>query len=96
MRASDAQGLLSPRTGSTASSRNGALAPLTGRSERFKMIVCRVQVALTARDLYRGTIDCAVGPQLRQAIRAFQTSHGLEVTGTITPQVLDGLMVSTE
>jgi len=60
------------------------------------MIVCRVQLALTARDLYAGTIDCAVGPQLRHALRRFQESHGLTVTGTITPETLDRLMVSTD
>lgn len=69
---------------------------LTGRSERFKMIVCRVQLALTARDIYFGAIDCAVGPQLRDALRKFQALQGINQTGTITPEVLDRLMVSTE
>lgn len=87
---SQASGLLSsPLTGP-------GLQPLTGRSERFKMIVCRVQLALTARDIYFGAIDCAVGPRLRDALRKFQASQSINQTGTITPEVLDRLMVSTD
>src|SRR5215471_7638780 len=40
-----------------------------------------LQVALRAQGLYRGAIDAISGPQTVAAIRAFQQSHGLHVTG---------------
>lgn len=72
------------------------LPALSGRTQRFASIVRRVQIALLGRGLYEGTIDGVVGPGTRAAIRNFQTGAGLEATGTITPEVLDGLMVSSE
>lgn len=84
----------SPSTRPSTGTDSG-LPPLSGRSERFKKIVCRVQLALSARDFYPGAIDCVVGPQLRAALRRYQSAHGLTETGTITPEVLDSLMVPT-
>jgi peptidoglycan hydrolase-like protein with peptidoglycan-binding domain len=49
-----------------------------------------------ARQLYDGTIDGVVGPKLRAALRKFQGQRSLSVTGTITPQTLDALMVSSD
>jgi LysM repeat protein len=40
-----------------------------------------LQVALRAQGLYDGPIDAIVGPRTVAAIRAFQHSHDLEVTG---------------
>jgi His-Xaa-Ser repeat protein HxsA len=68
---------------------------LSGRSAQFKTIVQKVQIALLARDLYAGPIDGIVGPGLRGAIRKFQESQNLPVTGTITSDVLDGLRIGT-
>ena len=69
---------------------------LSGRTKRFASIVRRVQIALMARQLYDGAIDGVVGPKLRAALRKFQGQRSLPVTGTITPQTLDALMVSSE
>jgi His-Xaa-Ser repeat protein HxsA len=69
---------------------------LSGRSDRFKSIVRRVQIALMARSFYQGEIDGVVGPGLRAALRGFQASASLEVTGTITPQTLDALRISSD
>lgn len=88
------QGFISPRP--TTGGTGAGLPSLPGRSQRFKMAVCRVQLALTARDYYAGPIDCVVGPQLRGAIRKFQADQSIDQTGTITPEVLDRLMVPTE
>jgi His-Xaa-Ser repeat protein HxsA len=66
---------------------------LSGRSTQFTSIVRRVQIGLLAQGLYEGSIDGVVGPALRSALRRFQTSSGLQVTGTITPEVLDALKV---
>jgi LysM repeat protein len=40
-----------------------------------------LQVALRAQGLYLGPIDAIVGPRTLAAVRAFQRSHGLPVTG---------------
>ncbi|TMM11406.1 MAG: LysM peptidoglycan-binding domain-containing protein [Actinobacteria bacterium] len=40
-----------------------------------------LQVALRAQGLYDGPIDAIVGPRTVAAIRTFQRTHGLEVTG---------------
>lgn len=69
---------------------------LSGRNERFKAIVRRVQIALLAQGDYTGAIDGIVGPKTRGAIRQFQERRGLDVTGTITSELLDALRVSSE
>ena len=40
-----------------------------------------LQVALRAQGLYLGPIDAVVGPRTLAAVRAFQRTHGLPVTG---------------
>src|SRR6478672_1401444 len=40
-----------------------------------------LQVALRAQGLYRGSIDAIAGPGTVAAVRTFQRSHGLRVTG---------------
>lgn len=73
-----------------------AVPSLSGRSERFKSIVKRVQIALLAQGFYQGAIDGVVGPGLRSSIRRFQGAKTLPITGTITAEVLDALRVSSE
>ncbi len=73
-----------------------APSTLSGRTRRFASIVRRVQIALLARRLYEGPIDGVVGPKLRAALRRFQSQRSLSVTGTITPDTLNALMVSSE
>lgn len=70
--------------------------PLSGRTERFTAIVRRVQLGLLAYGYYEGTIDGVVGPAMKTALRRFQTDFRLSVTGTVTPEVLDALRISTE
>jgi hypothetical protein len=72
------------------------LPALSGRSQRFAAIVRRVQLALLAQGYYDGRIDGIVGPAMRAALRRFQGGRGLNVTGTITPQTLDALMIASE
>lgn len=73
-----------------------ALPALPGRTKRFAAIVRRAQIALLAQGVYQGPLNGVVGPTTRAAIRRFQTSRSLSVTGTLTPQTLDALMVSSE
>jgi His-Xaa-Ser repeat protein HxsA len=72
------------------------LTSLGGRTKRFAKIVRRVQIALLAQGDYSGPINGKVGPQTRAALRKFQSDHGLDSTGTITPQTLDALKVPSE
>jgi hypothetical protein len=72
------------------------LTSLGGRTKRFAKIVRRVQIALLAQGDYSGPINGQVGPQTRAALRKFQSDHGLDSTGTITPQTLDALKVPSE
>ncbi|MBB5719948.1 His-Xaa-Ser repeat protein HxsA [Stakelama sediminis] len=71
------------------------LRPLSGRSQRFAAIVRKVEIALLGRGFYNGAIDGMVGPKLRAALSAFQKEQGLSITGAITPETLDALMIST-
>jgi His-Xaa-Ser repeat protein HxsA len=78
-----------------AFSSSAPLPALSGRTQRFASIVRRVQIALLAQGFFSGPITGTVGPATRGALRQFQRSRGLAVTGTITPQTLDALMVSS-
>ena len=61
----------------------------------FKATVIRVQQGLRAYGYYRGALDGAVGPETRAALVRFQTDYDLKVTGTVTPEVLDALDISS-
>lgn len=51
---------------------------------------------MLAYGYYEGPIDGVVGTVMKSSLRRFQTDFNLMVTGTITPQVLDTLKISTE
>ena len=53
--------------------------------------VSQVQAALAREGYYRGAIDGSVGPATRNAIRRYQSRHGLEVTGQIDRPVIEAL-----
>src|ERR1041384_540614 len=55
----------------TAGSANSALNPQHAG----------LQVALRAQGLYLGPIDAIIGPRTVAAVRTFQKTHGLRVTG---------------
>lgn len=76
-------------------SASAPLKALSGRSELFKTIVKRVQIALLAHGVFSGSIDGDVGPATRKALRAYQGKYGLKQTGTITPETLDSLKISS-
>lgn len=73
-----------------------ALQILPGRSAQFAAIVRRVQLALMGQGFFEGPITGTVGPLTRAALRRFQTARRLAVTGTITPETLDALRVSSD
>lgn len=51
-------------------------------------VITNVQVALRSQGFYRGSIDGLVGPQTRAALRQYQRTHGLVVTGAIDQPTL--------
>ena len=53
-----------------------------------------VQRALARRGFYRGGIDGDIGPGTRAAIRSYQYTRGLEVTGRIDGTLLRSLGIS--
>ena len=53
--------------------------------------VSQVQTALARGGYYRGAIDGSVGPATRNALRRFQSSHGLDATGRIDQAVVEAL-----
>jgi hypothetical protein len=58
-----------------------AVAPATLASGGRNPQTAGLQVALRAQGLYRGPIDAISGPATVAALRRFQRSHGLPVTG---------------
>lgn len=57
----------------------------------YDPLIERVQAGLHLYGTYYGPVDGIIGPQSRLALQQFQAQHGLEVTGTVTPEVLDRL-----
>jgi hypothetical protein len=53
--------------------------------------VSSVQSQLAAQGYYRGAIDGVYGPQTRGALTRYQSNHGLQVTGGLTPATLRAL-----
>lgn len=78
------------------SSPDAALKVLPGNTNAFIEIAKQVQLALYSWGYYSGEIDGIVGPATRTAISALQSDWGLNVTGTITPEVLDALKIVAE
>jgi LysM repeat protein len=58
-----------------------AAAPSTALASSQNAQVAGLQVALRAQGLYHGAIDAISGPQTVAAVRAFQRTHKLPVTG---------------
>src|SRR5215471_19060136 len=58
-----------------------AATPVTLASGGRNPQTAGLQVALRAQGLYRGAIDAISGPETVAALRAFQRSQGLPVTG---------------
>ena len=53
--------------------------------------IAGLQVALREQGLYRGAIDAVSGPETVAAVRAFQRSHGLRVTGLVDARMRTAL-----
>jgi hypothetical protein len=56
--------------------------------------VSAVQSQLAKQGYYRAAIDGVYGPQTRAALTRYQSNHGLQVTGALTPATLQALGLS--
>ena len=46
----------------------------------------QIQIALQKACFYKGKIDGKIGPQTKEAIKAFQKARGLKIDGTVGAQ----------
>jgi len=72
----------------------GALGVLTGEPPYGETLVASVQKALEARGFHPGRADGKLGDETRTAIRAFQRSENLEVTGLPNERTLSALGIN--
>jgi hypothetical protein len=56
--------------------------------------VSTVQTELTQQGFYNGPADGIFGPATRDAVAKYQIAHHLDVTGSLTPEILESLGVS--
>jgi hypothetical protein len=66
-----------------------------GSKEYWSDLAMSVQTKLTDDGYYHGQIDGVLGPSSLEAIRQFQSDHGLAVTGKIDPKLLDALGIQS-
>jgi hypothetical protein len=61
------------------------------RSEPPDRVIADVQAALQEMGLYKGEVDGLIGPLTREALTAYQTQNGMQVTAVIDEPTLDSL-----
>jgi Putative peptidoglycan binding domain len=66
-----------------------------GSKEYWSDLAMSVQTKLTADGYYHGQIDGVLGSTSLEAIRQFQSDHGLAVNGKIDPKLLDALGIQS-
>jgi Putative peptidoglycan binding domain len=66
-----------------------------GSKEYWSDLAMSVQTKLTDDGYYHGQIDGVLGSGSLEAIRQFQSDHGLAVTGKIDPKLLDALGIKS-
>jgi Putative peptidoglycan binding domain len=67
-----------------------------GSKEYWSDLAMSVQSKLTDDGYYHGEIDGVLGSGTLEAVRQFQTDHGLDVTGKIDPALLSALGIKTD
>ena len=63
------------------------------RSEKLRLQIMRVQIALTSLGLYTGRINGDMTSETKDAIKRIQIVKGLTVTGQMTTETLNALGV---
>jgi len=62
-------------------------------ADQLKLLIMKVQAALYSKGYDPGAIDGILSPQTQSALRMFQLTYGIKVTGTMTTPTLDALGV---
>ncbi len=91
--ADDPLGQLIMQTGSISME----AAPLAGdedASQQGPSLILEAQRALAALKFYSGLVDGLVGPAHEDAVRTYQATYGLPVTGIVTRPVLDHMQMT--
>ena len=78
----------SPQTAAAVAS--GAGAPMPATSGEMGGPI-EIQTALSNAGFYQGTIDGKLGPKTQQAIKDFQSAHGLTADGRVGPKTWSAL-----
>jgi peptidoglycan hydrolase-like protein with peptidoglycan-binding domain len=65
--------------------------PYYGNSDPRSSATKALQAALARRGYYHGSVDGALGPETRNAIRSFQAHQGLPVTGQVDGRLIRAL-----
>jgi len=91
------------RNQSTDPGRSATVSPSSSSSsgasptgDKLTIQVMRVQIALSSKSLFFGTVDGVLGPDTRNAIQTFQASKGLKVNGRMTTETLNALGVPAQ
>jgi TPR repeat protein len=71
-----------------SAARSASTRPSAPASSASRSLVARVQNALAAAGYDPGPVDGLMGDRTRHAIRAFQASHDLPVTGELSAELL--------
>jgi His-Xaa-Ser repeat protein HxsA len=70
------------------------LAPSRATADQLTLMIMRVQAALLSKGYDPGAIDGVMNQETRATLLAYQISHGLNRTGTMTTETLNSLGVS--
>jgi len=92
-KADDPLGQLIMQTGSISMDAVPAAGADAGTQEAPGLII-EAQRALAALKFYSGPVDGLVGPAHEHAVRNYQATHGLPVTGIVTRPLLDHMQMT--
>lgn len=83
------QGISAPFAPSSSS----AASPIYRTPSGFELPSINIQTALKNAGYYRGNVDGKIGPQTKEAVRAFQRDNDLEADGVVGRRTWDKLKV---
>ena len=69
---------------------------IKGSSKEFVILTERVQLALYAMGYYSGAINGVIDTELKASIIKYQKKHNLDITGTLSDELIGGLYIETK
>lgn len=66
-------------------------APKLSLTEKRKLQIMRVQIALTSLGLYQGVVDGVLSSGTKESLKMFQNLKGIETSGLMTTETLNAL-----